>query len=292
MSYKFIIDTNVLSERAADQLVQGGIVSACNSGRFSFYPTPILLTECLKFSVTGKIPPRAIKPLTLLAELKWQRLFNEPGGPDGIYTGELESKPKSAYLFTDYRAVKQNMTLVLNGGEFPDEAKQEMGAYLMQWEGKKVKNREAYKSMRVDVIKQLQKDKSLSRKESNFTSFLRLKFEATAIEKIESSINSKIPKNRLVEYWTKHKERCPYFNKFIEGWLFTAWYFMAVEPEPKIDINAYEDIEHLVYLSGLNGIVSNEKGFIKAACKTLYPDKQFFSVDQFVERLKNERVHA
>ena len=176
--------------------------------------------------------------------------------------------------------------------------------------------------MRVEIIKKLQEDKSLSRKGSSFNSFLKLTFEPTAIEKIKNSItevskskgydppsdsldfprergggaisiesrnlsNSKIPKDRLVEYWTQHKERCPYFNKAVEGWLFTTWYFMATEPEPRIDVNAYEDIERLVYLMGLDGIVSNEKGFIKAACETLFPNKDFFTVEQFVTFLQS-----
>jgi hypothetical protein len=286
MSYKFIIDTNVLCEESANQLIKGGIISACNSGRFSFYATPILITESTNFVTKGKIPLRAIKPLKLLTELKWQRLFNEPGGPDGIYTGELEGKSRTEYLFTDYQPVKQKLAFISNGGQFTDEAKREMSAYLTQRTAEKVKNHESYKLIRADLIKKLQENKSLSRKDSKFDPVLKLRFEPTVIEKIKTSINSNVPKDKLIECWTKHKERCPYFNKVIEGWLFTAWYFMAVEPEPKIDINASEDIEHLVYLLGLDGIVSNEKGFIKAACETLFPNKNFLTVEQFVKRLR------
>ncbi len=65
-----------------------------------------------------------------------------------------------------------------------------------------------------------------------------------------------------------------------------AWYAMAMEQEPKIDPNAYEDIEHLVYLNSVDGIVSNEKGFMKKACQELFPDKDFLSADEFIGRLK------
>ncbi len=64
-----------------------------------------------------------------------------------------------------------------------------------------------------------------------------------------------------------------------------AWHWMAVEQEPEIDINAHEDIEHLIYLIGADGIVSNEKRFLKIACGELFPGKDFMSVEQFVARL-------
>ena len=65
-----------------------------------------------------------------------------------------------------------------------------------------------------------------------------------------------------------------------------AWHFMVGEPEPTVDINAYEDIEHLIYLIGVDGIVSDEKGFMKAACEALFPNRDFLTTAQFVARLK------
>lgn len=288
MSYRFIFDTSVLDEKSVKDLRNAGIVSVCNSGRFAFYMTPVLLKERLHFTAKGRIPQGAIEPVKLLVDLKWQKLFNEPGGPEGIYTQELEGKSRTNYLFIDHRSIKENLKLILDGGEFIDAAKQTIAEDFEQWTSKKNKNRDAYKLMRVDVTKKLQKDKKLSRKDSDFKSFLGLNFESVAVEKIRGSINSVVSKDRLVEYWLKHRARCSYFNKFIEGWLFTVWYFMAVEQEPKIDANAYDDIEHLVYLIGLDGIVSNEKGFIMSACKALYPDKEFLSVEQFVRMLEQK----
>lgn len=286
MSYRFAIDTNVLDEQSVKRLRDGGVINACVSGKFAFYVTPILLKERFNFAPKGKIPRGAVTPLTLLTELKWQRLFNEPGGQGGIYTKELEGKSRADYLFVDHRSIKNALRLFLNGDEFTDEEKKIIAKDAEQWSAKKKANTLAYKAMREDITKKLQKNKSLSRKGSNFKSFLETNFEPTAIDKIQHSINSSVPKDRLVEYWRKHKARCPYFNKFIEGWLFIAWYFMAAEQDSKIDPNAYEDIEHLVYLLGLDGIVSNEKGFMKVACKTLYPDKDFLSIEQFVMRLR------
>ena len=286
MSYKFIFDTSVLDEKSVRDLRNAKIVSACNSGRFAFYMTPVLLKERLHFAAKGRMPQSAVEPIKLLIDLKWQKLFNEHGGPEGIYTQELEGKSQAEYLFIDHRSIKENLKLILDGGEFVDEAKQDIANDFKQWVSKKYKNRDAYKLMRADVTKKLQTDKKLSRKDSNFRSFLELNFEPTAIDKIRKSINSTVSKDRLVEYWRKHKAQCPYFNKFVEGWLFIPWHFMAVEQDPKIDPNAYEDVEHLVYLFGIDCIVSNEKGFMMTASKTLYPDKDFLLVEQFIMRLR------
>jgi len=286
MSYKFIFDTSVLDEKSVRDLRNAKIVSACNSGRFAFYMTPVLLKERLHFAAKGRMPQSAVEPIKLLIDLKWQKLFNEHGGPEGIYTQELEGKSQAEYLFIDHRSIKENLKLILDGGEFVDEAKQDIANDFKQWASKKYKNRDAYKLMRANVTKKLQTDKKLSRKDSNFRSFLELNFEPTAIDKIRKSINSTVSKDRLVEYWRKHKAQCPYFNKFVEGWLFIPWHFMAVEQDPKIDPNAYEDVEHLVYLFGIDCIVSNEKGFMMTASKTLYPDKDFLLVEQFIMRLR------
>lgn len=286
MNYKFIFDTSVLDDESVEDLRKAGILSVCNSGRFAFYMTPILLKERLHFTAKGRMPKSAVESIKLLTDLKWQRLFNEPGGPEGIYTQELESKSQAESLFIDHCSIRENLKLILNGGEFVDEARREIDNDFKQWASKKTNNRDAYKLMRTDVTKKLQIDKKLSRKDSNFRSFLELNFEPTAIDKIQRSINSTVPKEKLIEYWRKHKARCPYFNKFVEGWLFIAWHFMAVEQDPKIDPNAYEDIEHLVYLVGLDGVVSNERGFMKIACKALYPDKDFLSISEFISRFK------
>lgn len=286
MSYRFIFDTSVLDEKSVKDLRNAGIVNVCDSGRFAFYMTPVLLKERLHFTARGRIPQGGIESVKLLVDLKWQKLFNEPGGLEGIYTQEIEGKSRINYLFIDHCSIKKNLKLIVDGGEFIDEAKQTIADDFGQWASKKNKNRDAYRLMRADVTKKLQKDKKLSRKGSNFQSFLELNFEPTAIDKIRNSINSTISKDRLVEYWLKHRAQCLYFNKFIEGWLFIAWHFMAVERDPKIDVNAYDDTEHLVYLIGLDGIVSNEKSFMKDAHKALYPDKDFLSVQQFIACLK------
>ena len=106
MSYKFIFDTSVLDEKSVRDLRNAEVVSACNSGKFAFYMTPILLKERLHFVAKGRISEGAVEPIKLLVDLKWQRLFNEPGGPEGIYTQELEGKSLTEYIFIWHASIK------------------------------------------------------------------------------------------------------------------------------------------------------------------------------------------
>lgn len=111
--------------------------------------------------------------------------------------------------------------------------------------------------MREQINDYLRKNPSLTRKGSKFSDFRDSNLENTAIDKIKKSINSNIPKDKLIEFWKKNLNRCPYFNKFVEGELFKSWYFMSSPQDPRIDPNAYEDIEHLLFLNGVDGIISN-----------------------------------
>jgi len=286
MSYKFIFDTNVLKDDSINKFKEAGIIDACSTGRFSFYATPMLLTERLSFADQGKINPKAMSAVQLLFDIKWQRLFNEFGGQEGILTSELEGKCQREFIFRNHKFIKNALGDFFEGKEFNDNAKDIIAADRKRWAMEKENNKNSYKAMWDDIAQKL-KNKKFSKKDSAFDSFIATTFESTAIYKINQSINSKFPKDQIVKFWLAHKDRCPYFNQFIRGRLFTAWHYMASEQTPAIDINADDDIQHLVYLNGVDCIVSNESGFMKKACEVLFPGKDYLSTDQFVERLKN-----
>jgi len=288
MSYKFILDTSVLREDSVNKLIEAGLIEACHSGRFSFYFTPVLLKERSVFLLNGSIPESAKKSFEFLLSLRWQRFFNDLNGPEGIYALELEGKLPSEYLFISDSQIRENLTLVLQGGELAQEAKTEVQRDMDRWIKQRQQNPIAYKEMRQQIDEHLRKNPHLKRQGSKFSDFRGSNFEKMASDKIESSINSQMTKNTLIEYWKKNMKRCPYFNKFIEGQLYQAWYAMAATTDPKIKPNDYEDIEHLVYLNSVDGIVSNEKGFMKVACQELFPEKDFLSLDEFVNRIGYE----
>lgn len=284
MSYKFVFDTNVIKTESVQKLKEDGLEAACNSGRFAFYFTPVLLKERFDFLLNGTIPETAKEPIQFLLSLKWQKFFNDLNGPEGILTSELEGKLPSEYLFINSSQIRTNLELVLGDGELSDEVGEEVQRDKDRWSGQKQQNRVVYKEMREQINGRLRKNPSLTRKGSKFSDFRDSNFEKAAIDKIQKSINSSVPKDRLIEFWKKNQARCPYFNKFVEGGLFKPWYFMSSQQDPRIDPNAYEDIEHLLFLNSVDGIVSNEQGFMKEACQELFPDKDFMTVGQFINK--------
>jgi hypothetical protein len=290
MSYKFILDTNILKVDPVNKLKGAGLLEACNSGRFAFYLTPVLVEERFNFVLKGAIPDTARIPVEFLLSMKWQRLFNDLDGPNGIYTMELEGRGQSEYLFQNPSNVRQNLELVLKGEKlFSDEEKKKLQRDKDQWLEQKLQNRTVYKNMMEQYDEVLCQNPLGPRTRPSFSHMLDSCVEKMAINKIKRSIHSRVPKENLIEYWRKHRQRCPYFNKCIEASLFLAWYATA-EPKPPIDLNAYEDFQHLVYLNGIDGIVSEDKEFMKAACQELFPAKHCWSIDEFVEFLKNDRV--
>lgn len=292
MSYKFILDTNVLDNESVSKFKGTDLLGACNAGRFAFYFTPVLLKERLDFLLKGIIPETTKEPIQFLLSLKWQKFFNDLNGPGGILASELEGKLPSEYLFINSSQIRENLELVLRGGELSDGAKGEVQRDKDRWSGQKQQNRVAYKEMREQINDHLRKNSSLTRKGSRFSDFRDSNFEKTAIDKIQKSINSSVPRDKLIEFWEKNQARCPYFNKFVEGELFKPWYFMSSQQDPKIDPNAYEDIEHLLFLNSVDGIVSNEQGFMKKACQKLFPAEDFMTVDQFINRISSHFTSA
>ncbi len=170
MSYKFILDTNVLKTESIEVLTKSGLREACLSSRYAFYVTPVLLKERLDFASKGKIHSSIVEPLKFLYDMKWQRLFNEHGGPEGIFTSELEGKSQSEYLFTNYTHIREGLRLMLSGGEFIEDAKREILNDTLKWRKKKTENKNTYRLMREKVNREL-KDSSMKRKDSKFTTF-------------------------------------------------------------------------------------------------------------------------
>lgn len=282
MSYKFIFDTNVLTEESVEKLRGAGIVNACKFGRFAFYVTPVLLREQFDFIAQGKMPQDAREPIKLLIDLKWQKLFNGFGSAEGIFVKELEGRAWGGHLFIDdYKPHKKNLKLISIGDEFDDEIKQRLVSEKSLRTEMKNKNKESYKEIREEIkIKYGQGKSYLS-----FEALLDHNFESRAVDAIRNKIESTIPKEKLVEYWRANKDKCPYFNKYIQGFLFILWHFSIPIQDKEIDLNAQDDIEHLLYLIGVDGLVSNEKSFIKAACEKLFPDKEILTVDEFCQKI-------
>ncbi|MBF0522089.1 MAG: hypothetical protein HQL24_03415 [Candidatus Omnitrophica bacterium] len=276
MSYKFILDSSVIDEKSIDELKAAGLERACLSGKLSFYVTPPLLKECFHFASRGKMPEELKTCIKYLLGFKWQRIFNEISGSEGIYAMELKGKCPSEYLFSPYAYLREGIQNLVQGNEIEDNGKKEIQQYIENWEARKDQNRKVLCEIR---------DMFGSKCNPSFKEYFNSVFETTAIYKIKKSINSHDSKEVIIEYWQQHKDRCSHFNKFVEGELFVIW--NAAVTKQKLDNNSQDDIEHLVYLNDVDGIVSNEKGFMKESARVLFPDKDYLSLDEFIKLSKN-----
>lgn len=191
---------------------------ACQSGQISFYVTPVLLKERLNFLFN----PDAVRNNTVetvarfLCDLKWQRLLRELGGPEGIFTMELEGRTDSKYIFDNRKGnIKHAVTAWLDGKDpLTEEDKQYLRKDGADWLGKKEENKKIYIEGREDVNRQIKKKfgKLPEEETLKFSSFRDHTFENEAVRLIES-IESPQPKEELIFYWHNKKHLCPYFNK-------------------------------------------------------------------------------
>lgn len=254
------------------------------------YLTTTLVSETMFFITESpaKWVPQAIENAKFFLTVPWTRMFREPAGPMGIYVNELEGKLPREYLFYD----RQYTASIINGirgeidGSNPldDEERRLIREEKETWKQKKIQNHKHYKLMRDDIKRKAAVFKE-DRKNLDFKNFRDMLFEKEAIKKIEGSINSSIPKDKLVAFWKANRHHYPHFNTFIEGQLFMAWHSMATDQ--KIDVNGYEDIEHLIYLNDVDAIVGNEKGFMKEAVRILFPQKEYLTLDKFIQKLSS-----
>ena len=277
LSYKFIFDTSAIDFNNIAKLKDAGIEKYCLNGKLSFYLTPPLLNETADFIPEKPITEKIKSILTFLIDLKHTKIFNEISGSQGIFTKELEGAVQKKDLFTGYNYLVDGLSQIVSGRTFTEEEKEELRKYKNVRKEVKLRNKEAYLEIR---------EKHRPAQDFLFEDFLKLQFENWAIAKINKSINSTKPKHKLVTFWKAHKELCPYFNKFIEGEMFTVWASQQLRDIP-IDTNALDDIEHLVYLTGIDGIISNDRNFMKYASKALFPNKDYLTVDQYIQFLKS-----
>lgn len=80
--------------------------------------------------------------------------------------------------------------------------------------------------------------------------------------------------------WRKNRGRCVYFTDWITGLLYIHFYAMCYSGE--IDRNAQADVQNLLYLRDTDGIISEDKRFMKKAWEDLYKPqgKQYLTINE------------
>jgi len=145
------------------------------------------------------------------------------------------------------------------------------------------------RGMREDVPRRLKgTGKKLGDISEDFDKFYIANLEKSGEMMIRSKTITVTNKDLLVAEWKRCKERYPYFTAWMKAFLYMEYHAMA-EQNRKIDINAISDIDQLIYLEGLDGVVSDDAGFMKDAFRQLYGEnKQFLSSDQFLKFIRDK----
>lgn len=273
MSYKFIFDTSAIDLNSIKKLQNAGLLEKCANKEFIFYITPPLSWECIGLISNKDISGEVVNLFNFILTLNSGVSFNEI---DNIITAELEGLFPEEFLFSGDSLERQALIKVIEGQQLSDLEKKDIPSERKKIEDGKNKLRSFFRECRNSV--------KISKK-NEFPDYLKSSFDGRAKLYIQEHISSKKKKDILVNYWQENKSKCPYFNKFIEGMMFLFWYAGCQKGNGiKIDKNGMEDIEHLVYLLGVDGIISEEKGFLKSACKAIFPEKDFLSVDEFLNK--------
>jgi hypothetical protein len=214
MSYKFILDTTILQLLPIEKLNKTNLIRASQSGRFSFYVTPILLKERLNFLFNPKatIDDQVLTVAKFLCDLKWQGFFREPGGPEGIFAIELEGRTYPRYIFNDdwKGNIKRALANFLAGnGCLTEQDKQRLVENDAKWQEKKKDNKKLYLGAWGDAISQWKERYGKlppPKEESRFVAFCNSSFEKEAIQLI-NNVESSHPKESLISYWREYKQR-------------------------------------------------------------------------------------
>jgi len=143
--------------------------------------------------------------------------------------------------------------------------------------------------LRADVSQKLKKlGKNVSDVKQTFDEFCDTQADDIGRDFIVRRFTTTENKERIAQKWVSNKARYPYFTLFIKGLLYPRYYAMAHPNEP-IDENSLSDIYCLIYIHGVDILVSNEEKFMKKAFYALFGDtnKKYMQVEEFLDYLKN-----
>jgi hypothetical protein len=147
------------------------------------------------------------------------------------------------------------------------------------------KQRELFRALRVDVLRNT---KALGvRRDPGYTfeMFLRREGEGLAREVIQRNFTSNSGVD-LVGRWRAQPKRYPYLTTFLRGWAYCSYYAMVEQNKP-LDTNAMVDVAQLTYLHEADVIVSADEKFQYAAFRAMWGEaKQFWTRDEFFTWLR------
>lgn len=281
MNYKFAFDTSAIDSQNVQKLKNAGIKKACESGKLAFFLTPILLEQTLDFLTREKYNTMHIDNIKFLLDLKRQHFLRHLTGENGIFFLELQGQSLKNKIFYDKKEEEQfinHISVIINDpASINQNDKNQLSDIKKEWKDdfKLIYNED---KLAREEIKKLGRNLG---ENSKFNYFYKNHFENFINDQL-----SQIEKRQKLTNFSYSKKSCPFFYKFMKGMLYGRWYAM-INHNKKIDKDNVLDIHHLVYLKELDSIISNDKKFMKDACKELFPTKGFLTVDEFIKKIKS-----
>ena len=138
--------------------------------------------------------------------------------------------------------------------------------------------------MRLRVANEIKRGITKKKQFDSFNKFFNLNSNKLGEDAIKKFVTKN---NHIIDNWKTNKNIYPYFTQWIKALSFTLFYSMAFQNK-KIDENAQEDIAQLFYLTGVDTIVTDDKGFMKDAFTYMYDsDKNIMTLDEFLKHINS-----
>jgi len=283
VSTKVLLDRSIFHGKNFSKLVNSRFKLLCQGGFLAFYPTPVLIEETLGLALKKGKKEELKSHLRYILDVKSQRWFRDIFE---LFKLELEGASKKDYLFLSRKEeadLRQNIELEIEEGDLSFATEKELLKEIDDIFKRKTTLRKTGIKIREEISPKLKELGTNGKYPGGFEAFYRKQTDDTGKEMIEKLIATTLDKNTVIKKWQDNKKRYPYFTQFVKGYLYIHYYAMS-KPSMRIDINAQMDIHQLVYLKGLDMLVSNEQKFMKSAFDELYgKQKMYFSLDKLLE---------
>lgn len=250
--------------------------------RASVWVTPMLLSETAEMMLKQSYVDEARRHLKFILQISEERWFQDNFE---IFRSELGIWPRrNDYYFLkslDEASWKKTMAALANGGNFTSVATKEIADGNALNRGKMKRLRKTGIEMRLEIaekVRQINRStKDIRETWNDFVSKSLVKFGIDML--IKHKYYTKFLSCISVQRWEKNPDAFPFFKDWISGMLYIQYYAMRHQNDP-LDQNAQSDIQHLLFFRMADGIVSEEKKFMKSAWQELYAPqgKQYYSV--------------
>lgn len=254
------------------QIISQKLKELQEKGIISVYISPMLIEETLPLIFNSERRGELKRHLQFILEISKNRWLEDCFE---IFRSELGIMPlREDYQFCKLRAekiIKENIGILIAGGEpeptiYKQTRVNKNNVFCKMQNMKKIGH-----DMRLEVSRILSENRKkrndIKETWGDFRDHNIYKFGEELIKR--KQFHTKFFCWVAIKRWANNRERCPYFYDWIRGLLYIQFYAMKY-PNNGIDNHAQADIQHLLYLKEVDGIVSEDKSFMRKAWEEIY----------------------